>query len=84
MLPAIFGLSGLVLTDDERVRLRAKVLIRLNSDGTIKDVDVKKSSGNNVFDETIVGAIKKSAPLPIPPPSVVDTVARGINVDFRP
>lgn len=73
-----------LLTDDERVRLRAKVLIRLNSDGTIKDVDVKKSSGNNVFDETIVGAIKKSAPLPIPPPSVVDTVARGINVDFRP
>jgi colicin import membrane protein len=42
----------------------AIVAVTVNSDGTISDVELKHSSGNPIFDESVLKAVKRSAPLP--------------------
>jgi colicin import membrane protein len=42
----------------------AIVVVTANSDGTISDVELKHSSGNPIFDESVLKAIKRSEPLP--------------------
>jgi colicin import membrane protein len=42
----------------------AIVVVTASSDGTISDVELKHSSGNPIFDESVLKAIKRSEPLP--------------------
>ena len=45
------------------------VRITLLPGGEVLDIRVEKSSGNRIFDEAIVRAIRSASPLPVPPAS---------------
>ncbi len=54
------------------------VIIRIAKDGGITIDNIEKSSGNPLFDRSVLRAINKSSPLP-PPPQEIE-----IGVRFRP
>ncbi len=47
--------------------LIAQIRIKIEKDGKVTDVKMEKSSGNRFFDESVLRAIGKASPLPVPP-----------------
>jgi len=60
--------------------LEAEVLISIGPQGGVLSQRIIKSSGNRLFDRSVMGAIAKASPFP-PPPEGVDT---EIQFRFRP
>ncbi|KJV05676.1 cell envelope integrity protein TolA, partial [Methylocucumis oryzae] len=46
--------------------LKCTVRVRLLPDGTVTDVEVIASSGDEIFDNSAVSAVNKASPLPVP------------------
>ncbi len=44
--------------------IEAVVLLKVKNDGTVTDMELVKSSGNRMFDQSVIKAIEKSKPLP--------------------
>ena len=47
--------------------LVAQIRIKIEKDGKVTNIDMEKSSGNRFFDESVLRAIGKASPLPVPP-----------------
>ncbi len=47
-------------------QLKARVKLTLKRDGTIKSLRIVKSSGHQFYDNSILRAVRKAIPLPIP------------------
>ena len=63
--------SGWVLPDAAlagQKNLEAIIGIRISPNGQIEDIQFEKKSGNPIFDESVLRAIKKANPLPPLPP----------------
>ncbi len=58
--------------------LEATVSIRIAKDGSVTIQGIERSSGNRLFDRSVLSAINKASPLP-PPPQEIE-----IGVRFRP
>ncbi len=63
----------------DQIGLEVLLEIKVDSNGTLRSVEVVRSSGNRHLDESAERAIKKSAPFPPPPRSV-----RVITVRMNP
>lgn len=48
-------------------RLRTLVRVKISPNGDIADVRVEESSGNSSFDDSVVRAVRKASPVPVPP-----------------
>jgi len=73
------------IPESERIRLTADVLLRIDTDGRVIDVSLTRSSGNDVFDGAVLGAVKKAAPFTPPPPHLKDTLKnKGVPLRFKP
>lgn len=72
------------LSDEERVRLRCELALKLDDEGTLVDVKIQKSSGNATFDNDVLAAAKRSSPLPAPPPPVQTLAASGFAFNVCP
>lgn len=70
------------IPDEERIRLRAVVTIRVESNGVISDFEITKSSGNGSFDAALESAVRKASPLP-PPPDHLRSTMRALPINFR-
>ena len=71
------------LTDDERVRLRAKLSIKIAQNGSLKNARLSRSSGNSANDNAILVAAKK-ARLPPPPIPLRAFYEKGVAIDICP
>ncbi|MDI6801602.1 MAG: cell envelope integrity protein TolA [Thermodesulfovibrionales bacterium] len=58
--------------------LETIITIKISKDGSITIRAIEKSSGNRLFDRSVIGAIAKAGPFP-PPPNEME-----IGVRFRP
>lgn len=73
------------IPEAERRMLKATVVIRLGAAGELVDVDLSKGSGNGLFDDAVVGAIKKAAPFGPPPAHLRDSLKKnGVALVFSP
>lgn len=72
------------ISPEELVRLRAVVEFKIGADGTISDVKIRDSSGNDIYDNGVIAAAKRASPVPAPPPPVRDLAARGVAVNVCP
>ncbi len=61
--------------------LAAAVFLKMDENGRVTDLEVRRSSGNAEFDQLALDAIRKSEPLPTPP---LEAVHDGMLVDFLP
>lgn len=65
---------------EDRVDLETVIVVIIEKDGRIKNYWFEKKSGNDLYDQTVVRAIKKAEPLPpIPAELSEDTLEVGIR-----
>ena len=62
--------------------LAAQLLVKVNADGTIKDVVAVKLSDNKKFDKSAVDAVFSTTQVGVPPVSLAGTVESGVLVNF--
>jgi TonB family protein len=62
--------------------LQTLVTIKIRKDGRIVDINVDKSSGNRVYDESIMRALRAAEPLPAIP-AVLNTDFVELGFNFR-
>lgn len=74
-----------LLPPNVRKGLVCRVRVSLIPTGDVVDVQVIKSSGDAVFDRSVVNAVKRASPLPVPPPGsgIFDTFRR-FDMNFHP
>jgi TonB family protein len=64
-------------------KLIATVMIKVARDGSITDVELQRSSGNKLMDDSAVTAARKVLHLEPPPDSLVRGSTADITVDFQ-
>lgn len=64
--------------------LVTELLIRLAPDGTVIQVTVLKSSGNDLLDQSAIQAVQKASPLPVPDNLEAFHVLREIRLKLKP
>ncbi len=63
--------------------LRAVIILRINSSGGIIGKEFVSTSGNELFDQHVLGTLEKASPLPAPPSNLVDLYAtKGVEMRF--
>lgn len=70
------------IPDEERIRLRAVVTIRVEPNGVISDLRISKPSGNDLFDAALESAVRRASPLP-PPPGHLRASLKALPINFR-
>jgi TonB family protein len=65
-------------------RLSADLLLRLAPDGTVLEVKLIKSSGNDLLDQSAITAVQKASPLPVPSEPDAFKVFREIKLTVKP
>jgi TonB family protein len=74
-----------VISDRERMYLRAVVLIRIDARGTVTEQALRQSSGNDHFDAAVMAAVRKASPLPEPPATIRRPLtSQGFELVFKP
>lgn len=64
-------------------KLEAILVLTVRRDGKIVSVRFQKKSGNNLFDESVLRAVRKADPLP-PFPKIYSPPEEQIGIRFRP
>ena len=73
------------IPDSERIRLTAQVAVVISPAGQLERARLAKSSGNDLFDSAVMGAVKRAAPFAPPPTHLRDALAKyGVVLQFRP
>ncbi len=72
-----------VLTDEERVRLKAVLCLKIDEAGVLSDIQVK-ASGSSVFDSDVRSAASRASPVAAPPPPARKRADDGVCFNFCP
>jgi TonB family protein len=72
------------IPEAERRTLKAEVAMRVSASGEASDVRLKKPSGNDLFDEAVLSAVKKAAPFSPPPEHLKKVLLAGVTLAFSP
>ena len=72
------------IPEAERRTLKAEVAMRVSGSGEASDVKIKKGSGNGLFDEAVLSAVKKAAPFSPPPEHLRKVLQGGVTLVFSP
>lgn len=75
---------GLVMPPDVNRNARAEFVVTLLPGGRVLKVELKKSSGNALYDTAVERAILKSTPLPLPPDVELFERFRELKLVFKP
>ena len=72
------------IPEAERRTLKAEVAMKVSASGEASDVRLKKGSGNELFDEAVLSAVKKAAPFSPPPEHLKKILQAGVTLAFSP
>jgi TonB family protein len=73
------------IPEQERLHLKAQVIVLIGRTGEVLKVQLASSSGNALFDASVVAAVKKASPFAPPPDHLRNALQRrGIALEFRP
>jgi colicin import membrane protein len=64
--------------------LACKVRVRTVAGGTVLGVEIVRSSGNDLFDNSAKAAVQKASPLPVPEDRTIAAEFREFELDFKP
>jgi TonB family protein len=73
--------SGL-LNDAQLATLSAEVKVHIDADGTLKNATLFRPSGNDLFDDSCVQAVRATGRVPPPPVAERAKYRRGMVVEF--
>lgn len=63
--------------------LTTKVVFAIGADGKLTDVKITQGSRNASFDDSVIRAIRRAAPFPVPPDKYRDQFVKGIEAVFK-
>ena len=69
---------------DTSAALLAVVQFDLAPSGAIDNIRLLESSGNALFDESVIRAVAKANPAPQPPPEVYEAFFKSVTMRFDP
>ena len=69
---------------DSRRGMQCVVKVRLVPGGDVLEADVVQSSGDAVFDRSVVNAVYRASPLPLPDDSTLFPYFRDLEFTFKP
>ena len=69
---------------DSRRGMQCVVKVRLVPGGDVLEADVVRSSGDAVFDRSVVNAVYRASPLPLPDDSTLFPYFRDLEFTFKP
>ncbi|MHB8879754.1 MAG: energy transducer TonB [Myxococcaceae bacterium] len=72
------------IPEQERLHLSALVSLKIGKAGELLEVKLARSSGNDLYDSAVLGAVKKAAPFSPPPDHLRETMADGAIFKFSP
>lgn len=72
------------IPEAERRTLKAEVAMRVSAGGEASEVRLKKGSGNELFDDAVLSAVKKAAPFSPPPEHLKKVLQGGVTLAFSP
>jgi TonB family protein len=73
------------IPEQERLHLKAQVVVLIGRTGEVLKAQLARSSGNQLFDGSVLAAVKKASPFSPPPDHLRDDLQRrGIALEFRP
>jgi TonB family protein len=73
------------IPEQERLHLKAQVLVMIGRSGELQRAQVIRPSGNSMFDNAVLAAVKRTAPFSPPPDHLRDALQRkGVALEFRP
>lgn len=73
------------LSDQERLQLKANVILWIGKAGELVRAELSKSSGNALFDNAVVLATKHASPFSPPPEHLRESLQRvGVELGFSP
>ena len=55
-----------IISADERKNLMTRIYFKITYSGEVYDIKIKSSSGNSVYDSSVIEAVKKTGRLPLP------------------
>ena len=55
-----------IISAEERKNLMTRIYFKITYSGEVYDIRIKSSSGNSVYDNSVIEAVKKTAKLPLP------------------
>lgn len=56
-------------------RLKASVVVMIDSDGRVIRHEIYSTSGNSTFDDAALAAVEAASPFPVPPAQIRDTIS---------
>jgi colicin import membrane protein len=73
------------ISEQERLHLKAQVALYIGRRGEVTRVSLVKTSGNDLFDAAVVGAVRKASPFSPPPDGLRDSLQKtGVVLEFYP
>ncbi|MFZ5468540.1 MAG: energy transducer TonB [Myxococcota bacterium] len=73
------------ISEAERIRLRAQVVLTIGRAGELTGSKLTKPSGNDLFDAAVLSAVKKASPFSPPPEHLRAQLGRdGVILEFKP
>ena len=73
------------IPEQDRLHLRAQVILFIGRAGEVLRVQLAQSSGNSLFDGAVLAAAKKAAPYSPPPEHLRALLQKsGVRLEFRP
>ncbi|MDC0709755.1 energy transducer TonB [Stigmatella sp. ncwal1] len=73
------------IPETERLHLKAQVQMRLGRTGEVLETRLVATSGNDLFDSSVLAAVKKASPFSPPPDHLRDALQKqGVVLEFRP
>jgi TonB family protein len=73
------------IPETERLHLKAQVQMRLGRAGEVLETRLVATSGNDLFDSSVLAAVKKASPFSPPPAHLRDALQKqGVVLEFRP
>lgn len=71
-----------LLSDSQLANLAAQIIIQVDADGSLKAPQLRKSSGNDLFDSASLSAVRATGRVPPPPPAQRAMWRRGVMIQF--
>jgi len=72
------------IPEQERQALKTDVLLRIGPTGAVEMVKLANPSGNALFDNAVLAAVKKAVPFPAPPAHLRAALGKGVALRFTP
>ncbi len=73
------------IPEQERLRLKADVTLKISRTGEVLRAELSRPSGNGLFDNAVLLAVKRASPFPPPPEHLRSTLQEtGVTLRFTP